>query len=62
MKATVKTAFTDRENMSDVYYPGDVFEGTEERVNELAAGGYVEAVEAKPKPARRRKTTATTKE
>lgn len=61
MKANVKAAFTDRENMSDVYYPGDVFEGSDERVNELAAGGYVEAVEAKPKPARRRKT-ATTKE
>ena len=37
--------------MADVYYPGDVFEGTDERVNELIASGHVEAV----KTTRRRK-------
>ena len=53
MKATVKIAFTDKENMTDVYFPGDVFEGTAERVNELAESGHVEVI----KPTRRRKTT-----
>lgn len=46
-------AFTDRENMSDVYFPGDMFEGTDERVNELIESGHVEAI--KPKTTRRRK-------
>lgn len=65
MKALVKVAFTDKTNMVDVYYPDDVFEGSEERVNELIGGGYVvaaetETAEEKPKQTRRRK--AATKE
>jgi hypothetical protein len=51
MKAKVLIAFTDRENMADVYYPGDVFVGTEKRVNELVTSGHVEVV----KTTRRRK-------
>lgn len=48
--AKVKVAFTDKENMTDVYYVGDVFEGSEERINELIASGHVEAtVDEKPK-------------
>lgn len=45
MMALVKVAFTDKTNMVDVYYPGDQFEGSEERVNELINSGHVVAVE-----------------
>lgn len=60
MQAVVKVAFTDKTNMADVYYPGDTFEGSEERVSELIASGHVEAAAEKPKQPRRRK--AATKE
>ena len=77
MKALVKVAFTDKENMVDVYYPNDVFEGSEERVNELINSGHVVAVEdegengegedaetetAEEKPKRTRRRKAATKE
>jgi hypothetical protein len=61
VKATVKAAFTDKTNFRDVYREGDTFEGTEERVRELAIGGYVEKVDG-PKAAPRKRKTATTKE
>ncbi len=56
-KAIVKVAFTDKENMTDVYYVGDVFEGSEERINELIASGHVEM-----QAARRRRKATTAKE
>ena len=57
MRGVVKVAFTDKENMSDVYYEGDVFRGSEERVNELVASGHVEIMAEQPdeKPRRGRK-------
>lgn len=50
IKARVIVAFTDRENLANVYQVGDTFEGCEERVDELAAGGYLEEIEASKKP------------
>lgn len=68
MRARVKVAFTDKENMTDVYYPGDMFEGSEERVNELIGSGHVETVDestqtvdepkAAPRRGRPKKTAA----
>ena len=55
MKAIVKVAFTDKENMSSVYYAGDVFEGSEERIKELTISGHVEPPAEAPKPTRKRK-------
>jgi hypothetical protein len=49
IKARVLVAFTDRENIMNVYQVGDTFEGAAGRVDELVAGGYVEAVEAAKK-------------
>ena len=50
IKARVIVAFSDRENLANVYQVGDTFEGFEERVDELAAGGYLEEIEAPKKP------------
>lgn len=44
VKAKVLVTFRDREHMENVYQQGGVFEGTQERVNELAAGGYVKQI------------------
>ena len=42
--------------MEKTYYVGDTFEGSDERVEELIAGGYVEKIaEAAKKPTRQRK-------
>lgn len=55
IKARVLVAFTDRENIMNVYQVGDTFEGTAERVDELIADGYVEAAEsAKKEPKKER--------
>lgn len=45
IKARVIVAFTDKNDMSSVYQIGDMFEGTQERVNELVTGGYVELLD-----------------
>lgn len=51
MKAKVTKAFYDLEHPENTYQPGDVFEGSEERVQGLVAGGFVLACEER-KPAR----------
>ena len=58
MKAVVKVAFTDKTNMSDVYYAGDTFEGSEKRIEELTISGHVEPMNEAPKSTRKRKVTA----
>lgn len=55
MRGVVKVAFTDKENMTDVYYEGDVFEGSEERINELMASGHIEKADEQPKRGRKPK-------
>ena len=60
MKAEVISSFYDRLDPSACYRVGDVYEGDEERIIELADGGYVVAIEEpKPKPKRttRKRTT-----
>lgn len=47
MRAEVKSPFQDRET-GKVYMAGDSYEGGEERVAELAAGGFVIAPKRKP--------------
>ena len=47
IKARVLVAFTDREDFTNVYQIGDTFQGTQARVDELAAGGYVEPIASK---------------
>ena len=47
MKATVKKAFADKNDLSKTYAKGDTFEGTAERIRELA--GYVTPDEPKRK-------------
>lgn len=57
MRANVLVSFVDKTNMADYYNAGDVFEGDEERINELVIGGYVQPVdETEKKPTRRRAT------
>ena len=56
MKAEVITSFHDRLDPSTCYQVGDVYEGTEERIIELADGGYVRAIEDEPKPKPKRTT------
>lgn len=51
MKAKVTKAFYDLEHPENTYQPGDVFEGSEQRVKGLVAGGFVLACE-ESKPAR----------
>jgi len=50
VKARVTVAFTDKNNLMNAYSVGDTFEGIEERVSELANGGYVEKID-EPKTA-----------
>ncbi len=45
MRAVVIKAFTDAENPSNVYMPNAEFEGRQERIKDLAAKGYVRAIE-----------------
>ena len=52
MKALVIRAFTDKTNMADVYHEGDTFNGSAERIRELANAGYVEQVDEE-KPTKR---------
>ena len=56
MKAEVINPFHDRLDPSTCYQVGDVYEGTEERIIELADGGYVRAIEDEPKPKPKRTT------
>ena len=44
VKARVLVAFSDRENLANVYQVGETFTGTQERVDELAGGGYVKPI------------------
>lgn len=53
MKAKAIARFRDRFNPTCIYEVGDVFEGTDERVAELAAGGLVEPIVEKPKAPRK---------
>lgn len=53
MKAKVVFRFRDRLNEKDIYEVGDTFEGSDERVAELAANGYVEPIAEKPKAPRK---------
>jgi len=54
VKARVTVAFTDKNNLMNAYSVGDTFEGIEERVSELANGGYVEKID-EPKTAPRKR-------
>lgn len=57
MKAKAKALFRDRFNPENIYKVGDIFEGTAERIAELEAGGWVEAIhEEKPKRSRAKKS------
>ncbi len=56
MKAEVISSFYDRLDPSTCYRVGDVYEGDEERIIELADGGYVVAIEEEPKPKPKRTT------
>lgn len=53
MRANVLVSFVDKTNMADYYNAGDVFEGDEERINELVDGGYVQPVDETKKPTRK---------
>ncbi len=52
MDAKVTKAFADAADLSRTYVPGDRFSGSKERVEQLAAGGYVSI----DKPARASKS------
>lgn len=63
MKAEVISTFRDRLDPTACYQAGDIYEGDEERIIELADGGYVVAIEEEPKPKPKRTTRKrTTKE
>jgi hypothetical protein len=61
MNAKVIKPFFDLSNPSDVYAIGDTFEGTDERVADLARRGFVKPLDpepkkpAKPKPKAKKK-------
>lgn len=57
MKAKAKAKFRDRFNPENIYEVGDIFEGSEERIAELAKGGWVEPIVEKA-PAKPRKPRA----
>ena len=61
VKARVIVAFTDKNNLMNAYSAGDTFEGTEERVSELADGGDVKQVD-EPKAAPRKRKVVPQKE
>ena len=44
MKATVLTAFGDKENGNALYMPGDEFNAEEKRISELEKAGFVKRV------------------
>lgn len=45
-KAVVVSAFTDLKDDDRVFYPGDLFEGTNARVSELRRAGYLSEEDA----------------
>lgn len=49
MRGCVIKPFFDLANPQDVYSIGDTFEGTAERVTDLAQRGFVEVIEEKKK-------------
>lgn len=55
MKAAVIRCFCDRTAAERFVPVGSTYEGTAERIAELAAGGYVEAPEPEPEPEQRRR-------
>ena len=59
MQAKVISAFRDKHHPESVYSIGDVFDGTDERVKELASAGFVVPIEEKTekKPKASRKST-----
>lgn len=48
MRARVIADFRDREHMERTYWEGDEFDGSAERVSDLAARGYVEPIAEEP--------------
>jgi hypothetical protein len=50
MNAKVIKPFFDLSNPSDVYAVGDTFEGTDERVADLARRGFVKPLDPEPEP------------
>ena len=48
MRARVIAAFRDREHMERTYWEGDEFDGSAERVSDLASRGYVEPIAEEP--------------
>lgn len=55
MQAKVITAFQDKNHLEAIYRYGDTFVGSEDRVKELAAAGFVEPIsddKEKPRAAR----------
>lgn len=55
MRAVVIRCFCDRTAAERFVPVGSTYEGTAERIAELAAGGYVEAPEPKPEQRRRKR-------
>lgn len=55
MRAVVIRCFCDRMAAERFVPVGSTYEGTAERIAELAAGGYVEAPEPEPEQRRRKK-------
>lgn len=55
MRAVVIRCFCDRTEAERFVPVGSTYEGTAERIAELAAGGYVEAPEPEPEQRRRKK-------
>lgn len=55
IKAQVIAAFNDRENVGVVYNVGDTFEGSQQRIDELTAGGYLMQLEEKASKAESKK-------
>lgn len=56
MKAEVIVGFWDKYDTTTCYAVGDVFEGSEERIIELADTGHVRPIEEAPKPKAKRTT------
>ena len=56
MKAEVINSFHDRLDPSTCYQVGDVYEGSDERIIELADSGHVRPIEEAPKPKAKRTT------
>ncbi len=56
MKAEVIAGFRDKLEPTVFYAVGDIYEGTDERIIELADSGHVRPIEDEPKPKARRTT------